>query len=29
MSLAEIDRRVHGGAASEGEMNHVARPPSR
>ena len=29
MSLAEIERRVHGGAASEGETNHVAGPPSR
>jgi hypothetical protein len=29
MSLAEIERRVHGGAASEGEPNHVAGPPSR
>ena len=29
MSLAEIERRVYGGAASEGETNHVAGPPSR
>lgn len=29
MSLAEIERRVHGGAASEGGTNHVAEPPSR
>lgn len=29
MSLANIERRVHGGAASEGETNHVPRPPSR
>jgi hypothetical protein len=29
MSLAEIERRVRGGAASEGETNHVAGPPSR
>ena len=29
VSLAEIERRVHGGSASEGETNHVAGPPSR
>jgi hypothetical protein len=29
MSLAEIERRVHGGGASEGEANHVAGPLSR
>jgi hypothetical protein len=29
MSLAEIERRLRGGAASEGETNHVAGPPSR
>jgi len=29
MSLAEIERRGGGGAASEGETNHVAGPPSR
>jgi hypothetical protein len=28
LSLAEIERRVHGGAASEGETNHGAGPPS-
>jgi hypothetical protein len=29
MSLADIERRVHGGAASEGETNDVAGAPSR
>ena len=29
MSLAEIERRLRGGAASEGETNYVSGPPSR
>ena len=29
ISLAEIERRARGGAASEGETNHVAGPPTR
>jgi DNA uptake protein ComE-like DNA-binding protein len=29
MSLANIERRLHRGAASEGETNHVLGPPSR